>query len=43
MAEGWRPATALNVHLAVVGHAWRIAVLLIIGIIASAGVSFIAA
>lgn len=43
VAEGRLPATALKFRLSVVGHAWRIGFLLIIGTIASAGVAFIAA
>src|SRR5512143_109360 len=36
VAEGRLPATALNFRLSVIGHAWRIGFLLIIGTIASA-------
>lgn len=43
VTEGRLPATALKFRLSVIGHAWRIGFLLIIGTIASAGVAFIAA
>jgi hypothetical protein len=42
VAKGRLPATALKFRLSVVGHAWRIGFLLIVGTIASAGVAFIA-
>ena len=42
VADGRLPASALTFRGSVIGHAWRIAVLLAIGTLVSAGVAFIA-
>jgi hypothetical protein len=42
VASGRLPATALQFRLSIVGHAWRIALLLVIGTIVSAGIAFVA-
>jgi hypothetical protein len=42
VAIGRLPASALQFRLSIVGHAWRIGLLLVIGTIVSAGVAFVA-
>jgi hypothetical protein len=42
VAKGRLPASALHFRLSIVGHAWRIGLLLAIGTIVSAGVAFVA-
>jgi hypothetical protein len=42
VAIGRLPASALQFRLSIVGHAWRIGLLLVIGSIVSAGVAFVA-
>ena len=42
VASGRLPASALTTHLPVGGHAWRIGVLLAIGVLVSAGVALVA-
>jgi hypothetical protein len=42
VAEGRLPASALQFRLSIVGHTWRIGLLLAIGTIVSAGVAFVA-
>ena len=42
VAKGRLPASALHFRLSIVGHAWRIGLLLVIGTIVSAGVAFVA-
>ena len=42
VADGRLPASALTFRLSVIGHVWRIAFLLAIGTLVSAGVAFIA-
>jgi hypothetical protein len=42
VARGRLPASALDLRISVLGHAWRIAALLVIGTVVSAGVAFVA-
>ena len=42
VARGRLPASALAFRISVLGHAWRIAALLVVGLVLSAGVAFVA-